>query len=348
MKPHLLLILVLVALSGCATRQAHDSVRLPAPLPAELQQYYSYEPISAPPQIQEVEDQPRYVVRRVQLILPATEAKPDPITILWFAPHRAQPAPLILISPISGSNTMFTEPFARLFATHGFHAAIVSRPKKKRETALSVDQFERYLRSAVIRNRQALDWLLAQPTVDSCRVGTFGISYGGIVNAATAGVEPRARYHIFALAGAPLPNVLRESEEAGIRRDWQRLHENTGLTDREIFRQLRGSIRTDPAKLAPYVSSPDVLMVIAWFDRSIGRDNALKLWRALDRPECVFLPFGHYSTILTLPYLEYKAMQFFQTKFGTPPASGNRGYIFTNGDVITTKRETEVPSAPSR
>ena len=72
-------------------------------------------------------------------------------------------------------------------------------------------------------------------------------------------------------------------------------------------------------------------MVIALFDRSIGRENSLNLWRKLGKPATVFLPLGHYTAILALPYLQFKAVAFFTAQFAAasnrlvaaePPATG--------------------------
>jgi len=73
------------------------------------------------------------------------------------------------------------------------NAVIVKRLRFRYDPAKPIDQVEDTLRASVIRHRQALDWLLAQPTVDTTRVGTFGISYGAIINASLAAVDPRIR-----------------------------------------------------------------------------------------------------------------------------------------------------------
>ena len=86
-------------------------------------------------------------------------------------------------------------------------------------------------------------------------------------------------------------------------------------------------------------------MVIALFDRSVGTDNSLALWHALGEPDAMFVPLGHYTTFLELPYLKFRAMQFFHEKLGGPPLAGNLGFIYTKP---TTKTATEIPTAPAR
>ena len=62
-------------------------------------------------------------------------------------------------------------------------------------------------------------------------------------------------------------------------------------------------------------------MVIAVFDRTIGRANAIRLWAALGRPTAVFLPLGHYTAYFSLPYLKYRSLRFFKEKL---EAGGSR------------------------
>ncbi|MBI3330970.1 MAG: hypothetical protein HYZ96_02530 [Candidatus Omnitrophica bacterium] len=78
-------------------------------------------------------------------------------------------------------------------------------------------------------------------------------------------------------------------------------------------------MRTDPVRLAPYVDAGDLFMVIAVFDRTIGRASALRLWRALGRPRVTFLLLGHYTAYLALPYVKAASLRFFQDTLGTPP-----------------------------
>lgn len=326
--------LCIVAASGCAVIPEQHSVRSVKMRPTELQEYYGYKPITALPVSKRVRDQGKYWVRRVELTPPSAtrstdaSARSSPIQLVWFEPKTPSPAPLILISPISGSNTMFVDGFAQSFARSGYHAAIVKRLPLRLDPNGPITQVEDYLREAIVRNRQALDWLLARPNVDANRVASFGISYGAIINAATAGVDGRLRVNVFALAGAPIANVVETSAERSLHRFWTRLRGTHHLTDQQLADALRETVRSDPIQVAPYVDSADVLMVIALFDRSVGTANSLQLWRALGQPKTVFIPFGHYTAILAMPNLRHAVNQFFHEKLDISPQRGNGGYIY--------------------
>jgi hypothetical protein len=333
-KLALFILTSLVGGSGCASFLTRESAREARPLPPEIQDYYSYKPITAPPVVRQIREHDRYAVSEVQLIPPAlvdvTEpvSPIEPVQMLWYRPKTESPRPLILMSPILRNNAIFVEDFARLFAANGYHAVIVWRPQLPYDASGPLTQVEAYLRAAIIRNRQALDWLLAQPGVDTTRVATFGISYGAIINAALAGVEPRAQFHVFVLAGAPLADIMMTTLETHIRSFWSRARASKGLTDQQLHDALRATIRSDPAMLAPYVRPDNLLMIIAQFDRFVPTSASFHLREAFGNPDTVVVPLGHYTTVLDMPFLRFKVMWFFRRKLGVPSVNGNRGWIY--------------------
>jgi hypothetical protein len=308
----LLVMAGLMAGAGCAAYHPQSTPRAALPLPAEISQYYSYQPNGTPPTVRTREQQRSYTIKDVTL---SSTCSATPIQVVWYAPNTRASCPLILIAPIRGSDTFIVEGLARDFAQRGYHAAIVKRLRFRFDPAKPIAQVEDTLRAAVIRHRQVLDWLLTQPTVDATRIGTLGISYGAIINAALAAVEPRVRVHVFDLAGGPLAGVMKTSEEHSVRRDWDRGRQSLDLSNRQFYRALREVVRTDPVKLAPYVSSDHVLMLIARFDHSVPTPYQLNLWQALGKPRADFVYAGHYTSILALPSHRGTMIKFFQQNF---------------------------------
>ena len=308
----ILAVATLLATMGCASYRPSAPPRAALPLPDEIRQYYEYPP--GPPRVamRTIEQHLSYSVTEVALTEPGATER---IRLTWYAPVATEPRPLILISPIRGSDTLVVDGCARIFANEGWHAVIIKRLRDKFDPAGPVSQVEDSLRAAVIRHRQALDWLLTQPGVDANRVGTFGISYGGIINAVLAAVEPRAKVHVIDLAGGPLPGVMKTSNEQSLRRDWDRSRDSHDLTNEQFYQALQAVVRTDPVKLAPYVDRDRVLMLIARFDRSVPTQYQLKLWQALGKPRADFVPLGHYTSILVLPAHRESLMNFFAKHF---------------------------------
>jgi len=311
-------ILAIASLStaaGCASYRPDQPPRAALPLPANIRQYYSYPRAETTAVVRTAEVLAAYTVKDVSLTVPDS---PKPIEIVWYAPITSEPRPLILISPIRGSDTFVVDGCARLFASRGYHAAIVKRFQFHYDPDEPLSQVENFLRTAVIRHRQALDWLLVQPNVDADRVATFGISYGGIINAALAAVEPRAKFHVIDLAGGPLPGVMKSSDEHSIRRDWNRSRRDHDLTNRQLYEAFQKVVCTDPVKLAPYVATDRVLMLIARLDRSVPTQYQLNLWRALGKPRADFVYLGHYTSILALPGHRTSILKFFEENFDQP------------------------------
>jgi X-Pro dipeptidyl-peptidase (S15 family) len=313
---------VLTVGTGCASYQTSGSSRAALPLPAEIQQYYRYLSVDPTVTARTIERHADYSVKDVTLFEPGAS---EPIQIVWFAPKLPGPRPLILISPIRGSDTIVVDDCARVFASCGYHAAIIKRARSKFDPDGPLSQVEDTLHAAVIRHRQALDWLLEQPGVDPDRIATFGISYGAIIDAALAAVEPRVKIHVIDLAGGPLAGVMRSSDELGLRRSWDCIRRGHDLTSKQVYEDLENVICTDPVKLAPYVARDDVLMLIARFDHSVPTRYQLKLWHALGKPRADFVLLGHYTSILALPAHRLSIMKFLEEKFAEqrqPPAIG--------------------------
>jgi len=309
------MVVALLTGAGCASYHAFGTARAVLPLPPELQQYYDYPSSDQKAQVRLVEQHPTYSVKQVTL---GSDDGADPIKLIWFAPNTTTPSPLILISPIHGSDTLVVEGCAEAFAADGYHAAIVKRAHYRFDPAGPLSQVEDSLRDGVIRHRRALDWLLAQHGIDPNRVGTFGISYGGILTAALAAIDPRVKVSVIDLAGGPLPGVMRSSEEYSVRRDWNHSRDCHDLTNKELYTELGDIIRTDPVKLAPYVARDNVLMLIARFDSSVPTKYQVNLWRALGKPRADFVPLGHYSSILALPAHRLTVMRFFEENLEQP------------------------------
>ncbi len=229
------------------------------------------------------------------------------IRIDYYVPKNLKPGekrPAILISPILGGN-MVVDHFAKYYTGRGYVAAIVHRKRVLwDEERADPEQMEDYLRTSVIRLRQAVDWLETQPEVDPGRIGAFGISYGAILHSVLAAVDPRVRYHVLAMPAGPVADVMINCPDRAILKLIAQMKEKLGWSEEKIHSELKRVIKTDPVYLAPYIPRNKIQIYVALFDRVVGAGRSFHLWRAMGKPKLRILPFGHYGGILVFPYLQ--------------------------------------------
>ncbi len=237
----------------------------------------------------------------------------------YFRPNLPGPRPLVVVSPILGGNTLFADDFCKYFASHGFCAVLVHRKRASVRPEEGLQKVEDDLRKSVLRIRQALDWAVQQPEVDTNKVASFGISYGAIVNTMAAGAEPRIRYHIFALGGGDLPKIILNTTEPLIRGQVASVSRDNGWTRDQLRDELERTLKSDPLNSAPLLQRENVLMVVAQFDNIVGTQYENLLWDRLGRPERIVVPLGHTTTVLALPFVKGEALRFLRQRFGWRP-----------------------------
>ncbi len=301
--------------SSCAYAPLRSSYAGPQPLPAAIAAYYAYPKRTAPATVTPIAERRRFREFLVQFPLSAPEGfEPTEPTVEfeWYESTAPGRRPAILFNPILGGDYPLERGICRHLASYGFHVALVHRKTLKIGPDQEIARLERLLRQSVLRTRQVVDWLEAHERVDPSRMGSYGISMGGIATIMAAAVEPRLRAHVAALAGGSIPDILLTSRDQLLAKPRARYLEARGMDLKTMEGLLREHVRTDPIRLAPYVDSRNVLLFIALADRTIGRENELRLWRALGQPTVVFMPTGHYTAYLLLPYLKYASLRFFR------------------------------------
>ena len=312
--------LLLTVIAGCAYAPRRTPLAHPDPLPQELAQYYDSPRRHPQATVQLVQTRRAFRQFLVRFPLSAAEFEPaEPIVEFeWFESHAPGRRPAILLNPILGGDYPLERGVCTVFATHGFHVALVHRKTLKISPEHDVAHLELLLRQGVLRIRQVVDWMAAQDRVDPTRLGSFGISMGGIATVMAAAVEPRLRAHVVALAGGGIADILVASRDTLLTRPTRRYLARRHMDPKALEAAVRREVRTDPIRLAPYVDSSRLLLFIALADRTVGSANELRLWRALGRPAAVFFPTGHYTSYLLLPYLKYESLRFFKKTLEAP------------------------------
>lgn len=312
---------VLSAVLGCAAAPLKLASReqTPPALPSSLASYYDYpsrEPRAAAVLLQKNAAYDEYLVR-FPLSVPAGFEPTEPVVeIEWFEARLPGKQPALVFNAILGGDYPIERALCRSLAKRGFHVALIHRKTLKVSPENNISQLEVLLRQGVFRIRQTVDWMAAQENVDPARMGSFGISMGGIASVLSAAIEPRLRAHVVALAGGGVADILMNSHDKLLTKPLALYLSRNHLDKTTVEQQLRETVKTDPVLLAPYADPKKILLFVALLDRTIGRAQALRLRKALGRPQTVFLPMGHYTSYLALPYLQYTSIRFLKQRLG--------------------------------
>ena len=245
----------------------------------------------------------------------------EPLTIDYYPCDENGSAPGLLISPILGGKNRVASHFAQRFSMRGYHCLVVHRPpdllkKARRGEAIELSSLEEQMCDAVIRDRIALDWLCQQEGVDTEALGSFGVSYGGIKNVILAGVEPRLKANVFALAGGDFGSILTTSNLEKLDSIRTAIREKNGWTMEELRDAIREEILSEPLRFAPYINAQKTFLILARMDATVPRRTGERLRQALGCPKTLYVPTGHYSAVLltgmvVCPYIEQRALTFF-------------------------------------
>jgi hypothetical protein len=217
-----------------------------------------------------------------------------PITVDYFK-GRKKTEELIFVFPVLGGRNIFANYFAEYFVTEGFDAAVVHRNNTFREPD-NIQGIEEIFRTNIIRDRMVIDFF--EDVHEKKKFGTFGISRGAINAAMTAGVDKRLAYNVLALGGADLIGIFKESRERGIIKFKTLAKNKLNMTEDEFFQFLEATLITDPDNLAKYIDARNTLIFLSLFDTSVPIQFGVRLRNKIGRPDTVFLPAGHATSLL--------------------------------------------------
>jgi dienelactone hydrolase len=216
-------------------------------------------------------------------------------------PPGPGPHPAVIVFPIRGGSHVVSEAVAKALVERGYAAAHLERrplfPRDETQVDLAVTAGR--LRSQLLNGRRLLDWLAADPRIDSERLAAAGVSLGGMLAATLMGVDERIKAGIFIMAGGGLPEIIHDSADGRLRWFRERAQAATGLETRDAFvTELRSLVEdVDPLTWASRIDPDRALLVSARFDRVVPGERTRVLWEAMGRPTWVRVPSGHYEIL---------------------------------------------------
>ncbi|MDA1195464.1 MAG: hypothetical protein O2894_09805 [Planctomycetota bacterium] len=320
-------LLALLALATCSHIAPERTPRPTLPRVAEISNHYDAPgPVPHPARVEPIARKATTewwrvaIPPRVPADLAAVPHAADPIELLIGLPRPAGLSlPLVLLLPILNNTNLLMPEFGSGFVRQGYAVAILPRKDVGFDPQRSVHAAEQELRLLLMRQRQALDWLATDPRVDATRIGVFGVSAGAMLGLSLMAVDPRVRAGVFVFAGGPLADVMVDSEEGRVQRGLAEVRAARGMTNDDIRRVLRETVRTDPLVLAPHVPRDDILLFLATEDDSVPTHAQRALRAALGGPETREIRAGHYVGVgLFFPHILGEARAFLGQRLGSP------------------------------
>jgi alpha-beta hydrolase superfamily lysophospholipase len=208
----------------------------------------------------------------------------------------------VMAAPNVWIETRFVERFARdgmvvmwLAMPTQFHRRPdPSEPSGQVFLARTPKRLAANFRQSILDARRGLGVLAARPEADPARLAVFGISLGALVGSLVYSTDPRPRYAVFLLGGADMPSLVLNGSLTGP------FARKMGLKPEELRAAWTG---LDALDFRAANAGKPVLLVNASWDTVIPHANALRLAEAFPAARQVWLPFGHYSSILHLFWL---------------------------------------------
>lgn len=304
----------LAALTGCAVTHVPLSDRYPGPreLPPDLAERFHYTAATPSGAEEALRRRANFTVRQVLL---ESSTGSEPIELEYYDTEGDARTPVVVLLPIFNGHLVVTRYFAKYFAQRGWAAVVVGVNRERMQT---IDELGEALHATLADYRRALDWIEQQPELDSERIGLFGISFGGSDAVMLAALDPRVDALVAAMAGGDFPYMAMNTRYRPVARVIDEVVEENGLTESALERLLKEEIPFDPLTLAPYVDAQRALLVLARSDVIVPFEAQQRLWLTMGRPEALYLPTGHRTSVVYFPKLRESAYEFFARQFGMP------------------------------
>jgi pimeloyl-ACP methyl ester carboxylesterase len=310
---------VAIAAAGCVTRSPlSDGYAGPDELPAGLLNRFSYESTAISPQEDALRARRSFAVREISIPFLSTVADgdgvdDDEIVFEYYDLDGDEVTPVIVLLPILNGNLRVSRYFARHFANSGWAALVVDRDSDLLRNGL--ERPEQEIRRNISAYMRVLDWITENPELDSGAIGVFGISFGGMDAVMLAALDDRVDAVVAAMAGGDLAYLVMNTSYRSVARRVQRMLREHDLSREGMEDHFEDLIDTDPLALAPYVDAEDVFLIMTRTDLIVPFEAQQALRRRLGRPETLYLPTGHRTSVIYFPLLRSSSYDFFARQF---------------------------------
>ena len=225
-------------------------------------------------------------------------------------------APSAVVLPILGGDYAVSKEFARFLALSGYQVLRFERKADFLALDTAPEMQREVIREMIIDVRRGLDWWTKQPGVDPDRLGTLGISMGGVYTTLLLSCEPRIKAGVLLISGCELADLMATTKEIEVVEFRQAVMQREQIS-LEQFTKLAHQYLDDidPAAHAAAINPARLLMVTGRFDRVMPFAKADKLYQAAGKPNRIIIPTGHYSSALFLRVIKLEVLRHFAQVF---------------------------------
>jgi dienelactone hydrolase len=242
-----------------------------------------------------------YKIFKVKLLSTHPWTKKELVTEFYYYKSKEQtPRPLMIIIPPVVYITPFYKIWAQqFFAKNGYNVFILKYNEKINDNERPLSDINRTFVSIMTSARLLLDYSENEPSIDSRRIGAYGMSLGAILSAIFVGIDKRVDAGVLIVGGGNLPEILQNSVQGTVRRFREAKMEMENLETPEEFKKaVEKNFSFDPLFFAGRRSKEDVYMVLAMDDTAVPSKNQMELWRAFNQPGYMSFPGQHFPVIL--------------------------------------------------
>jgi len=258
----------------------------------------------------------RYNQYEVELTAVSPLEGETPVQKLLYYKHADNtPRPLVILIPSIMEVTPLEKLVARGLIRRGFNVFLPTLNQKPIDKTRKVSEVFNAAKSIITGIRRSIDFAENRPEIDATKIGTWGNSFGGILNSLVGGIDLRVKALYISVAGGRFVDTLTRSrsELAAPYREFRMKEE--GLDIKGFREKLMSVVKVDPLDLTYRRSREDIFMNLDVKDDIVATDNQLELWKAYGRPNCRIFTDEHFYAVIRANAFHFQDyFRFFEEK----------------------------------
>ena len=258
----------------------------------------------------------RYNKYEVELTAVSPLEGETPVQKLLYLKHVDNtPRPLIILIPSIMEVTPLEKLVARGLIRRGFNVFLLTLNQKPIDNKRKISEVFTAAKSIITGIRRSIDFAENRPEIDATKIGTWGNSFGGILNSLVGGIDLLIKALYISVAGGRFADTLTRSrsELAAPYREFRMKEE--GLDIKGFREKLMSVVKVDPLDLTHRRSREDIFMNLDVKDDIVATDNQLELWEAYGKPNCrIFTDEHFYAVIRANAFHFHDYFRFFEEK----------------------------------